>query len=156
MNLSVTADGAVLIQPKAEGQALAPADFAEKAVTVTNEPAFYVALGADGLMARSVGVTQEDRKVVAALVGNWIAEGFLPTACDVKTYGKHVRNLVAANKPPATKIETASTGAADGSAGSAGAAEGSAGAAPASGDQAKPESTDGAKAEETAAGGKDI
>lgn len=93
-------DGAIVIEPTGEtNNSLTPKDFADKPLAVTNEPAFYVALGADGLMKRSVSVTTEDRKTVAALVGNWIAEGFQPTPCDIRAYAKHVRALAAANKP---------------------------------------------------------
>ncbi|MEX3983843.1 hypothetical protein AB4Y45_33195 [Paraburkholderia sp. EG287A] len=88
------------------GQALAPADFADKPQVVENEPAFYVALGADGLLARSVSVNAADRKTVAALVGNWIAEGFHPVPADIKQYAKLVRNLAAARKPVAVKEST--------------------------------------------------
>lgn len=89
---------AIVIEPSAD-TALTPQDFADKQVVVETEPAFYVALGQSGLLERSVSVTVEDRKTVAALVGNWIAEGYQPIPCDLKTYAKHVRNLVAANKP---------------------------------------------------------
>lgn len=93
-------DGAVVIETSDKtSSGLTPADFADKGLAVSNEPAFYIALDATGLLARSVSVTVEDRKTVAALVGNWIAEGFQPLPVDLKTYAKHIRNLVAANKP---------------------------------------------------------
>jgi hypothetical protein len=94
-------NGAVVIEDAQalNGQALAPADFADKPLTVENEPAFYIALGEAGLLARSVSVNAADRKTVAALVGNWIAEGFHPQPVDLKTYAKHLRALVAARKP---------------------------------------------------------
>lgn len=94
---------AIVIEPTDAGQALAPQDFAEKPLTVETEPAFYVALGKTGLLERSVSVTVADRKTVAALVGNWIAEGYQPVPCDLKAYAKHVRNLVNANKPAKTE-----------------------------------------------------
>lgn len=89
---------AIVIEPS-EVAALSPQDFADKQVVVESEPAFYVALGQTGLLERSVSVTIEDRKTVAALVGNWIAEGYQPIPCDLKTYARYVRTLVAANKP---------------------------------------------------------
>lgn len=92
-------DGAIVIDPTQAVPALTPSDFADKQLVVETAPAFYVALGQTGLMERSVSVTVADRKTVAALVGNWIAEGFQPVPCDIKTYAKHVRNLAAANKP---------------------------------------------------------
>lgn len=93
-------DGAVVIEPTAQGAALTPSDFGDKQqVAIQVEPAFYIALDKNGLLARSVSVTVEDRKVVAALVGNWIAEGFQPLPVDIKAYAKHVRNLAAAHKP---------------------------------------------------------
>ncbi|RQR65523.1 hypothetical protein DIE18_03480 [Burkholderia sp. Bp9125] len=97
-------NGAVVIEgaQALDGQALTPADFADKPLTVENEPAFYIALGEDGLLARSVSVNAADRKTVAALVGNWIAEGFHPQPVDLKTYAKHLRALVAARKPGKT------------------------------------------------------
>lgn len=88
---------------------LTPKDFADKPLTVQNEPAFYVALDDAGCVVRSVSVTVEDRKVVAALVGNWIAEGFLPTPCDLKGYTKHLRNtakIKAAAEPAAAPAGT--------------------------------------------------
>lgn len=97
-------DGAIVISGLNGDQqkGLAPQDFSDKPQTVEIAPAFYVALGADGLMARSVSVTAADRKVVAALVGNWIAEGFQPIPCDIKAYAKHVRALTAAEKAKTT------------------------------------------------------
>lgn len=108
MNISII-NGAIVFDPTTKNTAdLTPGDFADKAVAVTNEPAFYVALDVNGLLARSVSVTVEDRKTVAALVGNWIAEGFQPLPCDIKKYAKYVRDLVAANKPaaPAPTVKT--------------------------------------------------
>ncbi|GBG14887.1 uncharacterized protein NMK_2488 [Novimethylophilus kurashikiensis] len=102
-------DGAIVIEPtKVAG--LSPQNFEDKPLTVETEPAFYVALGANGLMERSVSVTVVDRKTVAALVGNWIAEGYQPVPCDLKAYARHVRNLVAANKPAKVETETQPAG----------------------------------------------
>lgn len=112
------------------GQALSPADFADKPLVVENEPAFYVALGADGLLARSVSVNAADRKTVAALIGNWIAEGFHPQPVDLKVYAKHLRALVAARKPAAAPADASD-------AGSAGANASGGAPAPAAGDGAE-------------------
>lgn len=95
MNVQII-DGAVVISGLdqaggAEAKTLAPSDFTDKSLVVQTEPAFYVALDANGHVIRSVSVTVEDRKVVAALVGNWIAEGFQPIPCDLKNYMKHLR-----------------------------------------------------------------
>jgi hypothetical protein len=111
MQLKIS-NGAVIIEgaATANGQALEPADFADKALVVENEPAFYIALGADGLLARSVSVNAADRKTVAALVGNWIAEGFHPIPVDLKVYAKHLRALVAARKPAAAPADPATGG----------------------------------------------
>ncbi|MCC5613145.1 hypothetical protein LC612_42335 [Nostoc sp. CHAB 5834] len=93
-------DGALVVDlGQKKSEELAPKDFEKTEVTVHHEPAFYVALGSNGLMERNVSVTLEDRKTVAALVGNWIAQGYQPIPVDAKTFAKHVRNLVAANKP---------------------------------------------------------
>lgn len=92
-------DGAIVISGlDAQQKGLSPQDFSDKPLTVETAPAFYVALDANGLMVRSVSVTAADRKVVAALVGNWIAEGFQPVPCDIKAYAKHVRALASAEK----------------------------------------------------------
>lgn len=111
MNLKMI-EGALVIElgAAAGATALATADFQDKELKVVTEPAFYVALGESGLMERSVSVTAADRKTVAALVGNWIAEGFQPVPCDIKAYAKHVRNLVAAAKPAVVKTEDAPVG----------------------------------------------
>lgn len=91
-------DNALVIDLGGEDPAMAVKDFSDKAIVVSMEPAFYVALGKTGLMERCVSVTVSDRKAVAALVGNWIAEGFQPAPCDLKLFAKHVRNLLAADK----------------------------------------------------------
>lgn len=106
-------DGSIVIDPTQTAPALAPADFADKELAVETAPAFYVALGKTGLMERSVSVTVADRKTVAALVGNWIAEGYQPVPCDLKAYAKHVRNLAAANKPAKAEDPAAAPGAGD-------------------------------------------
>lgn len=98
--------GALVIEPAADApKALDTKDFADKPLTVETEPAFYVALGKTGLLERSVSVTTEDRKTVAALVGNWIAEGYQPVPCDIRAYAKHIRALAAANKPAKVEAE---------------------------------------------------
>ncbi len=101
MQVKMMADGSIMLVPANREVALAPVDFADKPATVELEPAFYVAVDKEGRMVRSVSVTAEDRKVVAALVGNWIAEGFQPVPCNIKQYAKHVRNLAVALKPTA-------------------------------------------------------
>jgi hypothetical protein len=123
-------NGALVIEgaQAANGQALTPADFADKPLVVENEPAFYIALGADNLLARSVSVNAADRKTVAALIGNWIAEGFHPQPVDLKGYVKHVRALASARKPAPAPAAPAEPGA------DAGGAKDGAGAAPDAGD----------------------
>lgn len=104
-------DGALVLETSDKaGAGLTPADFADKGLAVSNEPAFYIALDADGRMARCVSVTVEDRKNVAAMVGNWIAEGYQPQPVDLASYAKHVRALVKASKP--AKVEASEGGAA--------------------------------------------
>jgi len=123
-------DGAIVIESAVgNGQPLEPKNFADAPLTVDNEPAFYVALDAEGLLARSVSVTTEDRKTVAALVGNWIAEGFQPAPADLKTYAKHVRALVAARKPAKAEGELSQN-----AAGAAGAGAGADGGSSDTGD----------------------
>lgn len=100
-------DNALVIDLGGESPAMAVKDFSDKALAVSMEPAFYVALGANGLMERCVSVTITDRKAVAALVGNWIAEGFQPVPCDLKLYARHVRNLLAADKAAKAVAEVA-------------------------------------------------
>jgi hypothetical protein len=152
MKLQVIDGGLVIHQ--GQDQKLSTENFADKNITVQLEPAFYVALGADGLMVRSVSVTLEDRKTVAALVGNWIAEGFQPIPCDIKAFAKHVRVLAAANKP-APKVEV--TGAAAGDTGGATAGgDASAGASTDNGAAAGGDAAAGDAAAGAAAGGDGI
>ncbi len=115
-------DGALVVDlAGADGKALTPADFADKPLTISNEPAFYIALDDKGIMVRNVSVNIADRKNVAALVGNWIAEGFTPVPVDVKGFAKHVRALVAANKPAKGEGQAPADGQADGEGAASGA-----------------------------------
>ncbi|WP_434716112.1 hypothetical protein [Paraburkholderia sp. A3RO-2L] len=100
-------NGALVIEgaDAVNGQVVNPADFSDKPLSVALEDAFYIALDKDGLLARSVSMNVADRKTVAALVGNWVAEGFHPQPVDLKTYAKHVRALVAARKPAKPEAE---------------------------------------------------
>lgn len=101
-------DGALVVDLNGGAQpTLAAKDFADAPLTLKVEPAFYIALGTSGLMERSVSVTVIDRKNVAALVGNWIAEGYHPLPVDSKTFGRHVRNLLAATKPAKPTVDVA-------------------------------------------------
>jgi hypothetical protein len=97
---------ALLVEPGSNGGEIDANAYDNKAVALELEPAYYVALGKTGLMERSVSLTAEDRKVVAALVGGWVAEGFQPLPCDLKGFAKHVRNLVAASKPAKPESDT--------------------------------------------------
>lgn len=63
-----------------------------------------------------------DRKTVAALVGNWIAEGFHPQPVDLKTYAKHLRAPVAARKPGKPDVADPAAAATGGEQGGAAAA----------------------------------
>lgn len=103
-------DGALVVDLNGGVQpTLAAKDFADAPLTLKVEPAFYIALGATGLMERNVSVTVVDRKNVAALVGNWIAEGYHPLPVDAKTFGRHVRNLLAATKPAKPAVDVTAT-----------------------------------------------
>ncbi|MBU9199946.1 hypothetical protein KTD31_00835 [Burkholderia multivorans] len=108
-------NGALVIDgpESVNGQAVAPADFSDKPLSVELEDSFYIALDKDGLLARSVSVNIADRKTVAVLVGNWVAEGFHPQPVDLKTYAKHVRALVAARKPAKNEADASAAPADD-------------------------------------------
>lgn len=61
------------------------------AVIESMQPVFYVALDEKGNLVRSVTKCHTDRKNVAAIVGNWLAEGFLVNCCDMKGMMKLLR-----------------------------------------------------------------
>ena len=104
-NLSIqVVDGALVIGPTAAPEkSLTPADFADKPLVVVapTEPGFYVALNTDGRIERVVSVSVEDRMVAAALVGNWITQGYRVEFCSMTSLLKQLRKLVAASKPAA-------------------------------------------------------
>lgn len=58
--------------------------------TAPAEPTFYVALDANGVMVRCATVNPLDRKVIGALVGGWVAEGFVVTKAGLKEMGRYV------------------------------------------------------------------
>lgn len=103
LNLSVV-DGALVIGPAvAPEKSLTAADFADKPLIVVapTEPGFYVALNAEGRIERVVSVSVEDRMTAAALVGNWITQGFRVEFCSLAALLKQLRKLAAASKPVA-------------------------------------------------------
>lgn len=93
-------DGTIVIEPSNKQSLVNVDELKAKGLLNVVEPSYYVALDANGLLARSVLATTEDRIAVAQLVANWIAEGFQPKVVDLKTFARHVRELVAANKAP--------------------------------------------------------
>ena len=70
-------------------------DFAEKPQTIVPpvEMSFYVALNAQGVLERCVSTATVDRKAVAALIGNWVAEGYLPALVSPKELTKLLRDV---------------------------------------------------------------
>ena len=77
-------------------------DFKDSPHTVcAPDLAFYVAFGRNGKVARCVSVTDKDRHNVAALVANWIAEGYQPMLCDARALAKHARALAQKAQNPA-------------------------------------------------------
>lgn len=67
--------------------------FADRPQTIAvapAEPTFYVALDANGVMVRCATVNPLDRKVIGALIGGWVAEGFVVTKAGLKEMGRYV------------------------------------------------------------------
>lgn len=100
---------------------LTTADFAEKPLTVAlvTETCFYVASNEEGLMERCVSSTIADRATVAAMVGNWVAEGFNVQRVTRKELKKFIAKLDTlakeasqedAAKQVAQAVEAAKTG----------------------------------------------
>lgn len=110
MNISFK-DGKLVIGGEVVGHDLTAEDFAEivQVQETAKEPLFYVALNTTtGLLERIVSVSDIDRKLYAALVGNWIAEGYNPIQVDAKTLAKLTRNLNVAVKAAADLAAAAS------------------------------------------------
>lgn len=76
-------------------------------VPVVEEPMFYVALDQNNVMARTASINAVDRKVIGALIGGWVAEGFTVTKASLKELAKYV---TAARKvyEPKKEVEPAS------------------------------------------------
>lgn len=66
------------------------ADRPQTIATAPVEPTFYVALDENGVMARCATVNPLDRKVIGALIGGWVAEGFVVTKAGLKEMGRFV------------------------------------------------------------------
>ncbi len=82
---------------------MAPEDFAERPLAASPQAdvRYYVAVNGSGAMQRCVSTDVLDRQVVAALVGNWVAEGLLVDLCDRRGLMKHLRLAEAAAKQDA-------------------------------------------------------
>lgn len=97
--VSISADSVVVKMASTTERKLQPADFSSasdpRVILEPAEVAFYVAMNEDGKIERSVMASAADRQVVAALVGNWIAEGFDVKRISAKEYIKHLRVMVA-------------------------------------------------------------
>lgn len=95
LKLEMTENGLMLEIAQPAVHKMQSADFAGKAQAVTEsaEMKFYVALNAAGLIERNVSVAGADRQNIAALVANWIAEGFLVESCDTRDLIRHLRRL---------------------------------------------------------------
>jgi hypothetical protein len=98
--VQVTDKGVLIEMQKTPETKLATADFQDKPLTVApaGAPFFYVALNENGVMERCVANSLADRKTIAALVGNWVAEGYLVERCSTKVLMKHLRVIDKADK----------------------------------------------------------
>lgn len=73
---------------------MTPETFADKQCAVQDRPAeiaFYVALDGNRALVRSVSDSLTDRKNVASLIGNWVAEGYIVERHDLKSMAKLLR-----------------------------------------------------------------
>lgn len=73
------------------------------AVVKTAEPLFYVAFDENDVLVRVASMSTEDRKVVGALTGGWIAEGFTVARASLKDLAKHVSAARKVYEPKAQK-----------------------------------------------------
>jgi hypothetical protein len=99
MQVSVS-DGQVLVQMKQDDQKLGHLDFATREVInlPAPTPGYYIAIDENGVMHRCVADCLPDKKVVAALVGNWVADGFNVMRVGRKELMKHLRKLESSSK----------------------------------------------------------
>lgn len=91
---------------------MAPEDFTERplAASPQSDVRYYVAINGSGAMQRCVSTDVVDRQVVAALVGNWVAEGLLVDLCDRRGLMKHLRLAEAVAKQDAEKAQGENSG----------------------------------------------
>jgi hypothetical protein len=93
---------------KARDNRLAPEAYGERPQTIATapvEPLFYVAFDDNGVLARVASVNPLDRKVIGALTGGWIAEGFTVTKASLKELARHVTAARKVFEPKEKKTE---------------------------------------------------
>ncbi len=104
-SVEVTESGVSVVMHPEKEQKLSPQNFESAPVSVpaAGETAFYGAFNEQGAMERCVSSHIGDRKVVAALVGNWVAEGYNVQRMTRKEMVKQLRKIEAAAKEEADR-----------------------------------------------------
>jgi hypothetical protein len=99
VQVSVT-DGEILVQMQPKDVKLGATAFAEREIISLPAivPGYYIALDDQGVMQRCVADCVPDKKVVAALVGNWVADGFDVMRVARKELVKHLRKIESMSK----------------------------------------------------------
>lgn len=105
-SVEVTESGVSVVMHPEKEQKLTPQNFETAPVSVpaAGEMAFYGAFNEQGAMERCVSSHIGDRKVVAALVGNWVAEGYNVQRMARKEMVKQLRKIDAAAKEEADRV----------------------------------------------------
>lgn len=94
VSVSMTKAGLSVSFGDPEAEKFSPAMFNEKPCSVSaekSELSFYVAIDDQGGMVRCVTECNLDRKNVASIVGNWLAEGYSVERRDAKGMAKLLR-----------------------------------------------------------------
>lgn len=104
-SVEVTESGVSVVMHPEKEQKLSPQNFEAAPVSVQSagDVCFYGAFNEQGVMERSVTSHIGDRKVVAALVGNWVAEGYSVERMTRKEMVKQLRKIEAAAKEEADR-----------------------------------------------------
>ena len=105
-SVEVTESGVSVVMHPEKERKLTPQNFETAPVSVpaAGETAFYGAFNEQGAMERCVSSHIGDRKVVAALVGNWVAEGYNVQRMARKEMVKQLRKIDAAAKEEADRV----------------------------------------------------
>lgn len=112
-SVEVTDSGVSVVMHPEKEQKLSPQNFEAAPVSVQSagDVCFYGAFNEQGVMERSVTSHIGDRKVVAALVGNWVAEGYSVERMTRKEMVKQLRKIEAAAKEEADRAIIQAAGA---------------------------------------------